>query len=40
MKDITKSWRKQKKKEITNCMPKVAVSPNFKTHQLDLAGPN
>ena len=37
--DITKSRQKQKK-EITNCMPKTAVSPNFKAHQLGLAGPN
>ena len=37
-----KSWKtllKADKKELIDCMPKTAVSPNFKAHQLGFAGP-
>ena len=30
---------KTKNKKYTSCMPKTAVSPNFKAHQLGLARP-
>ena len=32
-------YAKSKEQKITSCMPKTAVSPNFKTYQLCLAGP-
>ena len=30
---------KAEQKQITSCMPKTAVPPNFKAHQLRLANP-
>ena len=35
-----KTMVKAKQKQITHCMPKTAVSPNFKAHQLGLARSN
>ena len=34
-----KTMLKAEQKQITSCMPKAAVSPNFKSHQLGLARP-
>ena len=36
---FTKGHAKSREQKITSCMPKTAVWPNVKAHQLGLAGP-
>ena len=37
---FTEGHAKSREQKIISCMPKAAVLPNFKAHQLGLAGPN